>query len=71
MSESMPWWGLCLLVITLLSQGVFLFTDARKRNANRWFWGLIGLMQFPWPTIFYFIFIRKIFHNNSGDGAGR
>ncbi|WP_416828528.1 transcriptional regulator [Ectobacillus polymachus] len=50
-----------LLVSILLSQGVFLFIDARKRGLqlHAWFWGIIGLIQFPFPIVFYYIFIMR------------
>lgn len=50
-----------LIGMLLLSQGTWLFIDARKRDANAWFWGIWGLIQSPWPFIFYLIFVRKIF----------
>lgn len=49
-----------LLAATLLTQATWLFIDARKRNANQWFWGLIGLVRFPEPLIFYLFLVRKI-----------
>ncbi|MFP7295680.1 sigma-Y antisigma factor component [Neobacillus niacini] len=45
----------------LLLQSIFLFLDARKRNHNYWLWGIVGLIQAPMPTLFYLLFIRKIF----------
>jgi ABC-type proline/glycine betaine transport system permease subunit len=45
----------------LLTQSIFLFLDARKRNHNYWLWGILGLIQAPMPTLFYLIFVRKIF----------
>jgi len=51
-----------LLVLPfLIIQSIWLFLDARKRGHNYWFWGIWGLIQAPWPTVFYFIFARKIF----------
>ncbi|RIW30900.1 sigmaY antisigma factor component [Bacillus salacetis] len=52
---------LLLLAPILLTQSLFLFTDARKRGHKYWFWGIWGLIQSPLPIIFYFIFARKIF----------
>jgi hypothetical protein len=45
----------------LLTQSIYLFLDARKRNHNYWLWGIVGLIQAPIPTLFYLIFVRKIF----------
>lgn len=53
---------ICLVVLILLSQSVFLFLDARKRNYNYWLWGIVGLIQAPMPTLFYLLFIRKVFN---------
>jgi hypothetical protein len=50
-----------LIVAILLLQSICLFLDARKRNHNYWLWGIVGLIQAPMPTLFYLIFIRKIF----------
>ncbi|ETI65840.1 hypothetical protein [Neobacillus vireti] len=51
-----------IVAAILLLQSIFLFLDARKRSHNYWFWGIVGLIQAPMPTLFYLIFIRKIFH---------
>lgn len=45
----------------LLLQSVYLFLDARKHNHNYWLWGIVGLIQAPMPTLFYLLFVRKIF----------
>ncbi len=50
-----------LVAIILLLQSIYLFMDARKRNHNYWLWGIVGLIQAPMPTLFYLIFVRKIF----------
>lgn len=52
---------LILVILILLAQSFFLFWDARKRNYNYWLWGIVGLIQAPMPTLFYLIFVRKIF----------
>jgi hypothetical protein len=49
----------------LLLQSIFLFLDARKRNHNYWLWGIVGLIQAPMPTLFYLLFIRKIFRKKT------
>jgi hypothetical protein len=48
-----------LVVLILLSQGGWLFINAKKRGRSAWFWGLIGLVQFPWPSIFYWFFVIR------------
>ncbi|MGX6442376.1 sigma-Y antisigma factor component [Neobacillus sp. K501] len=52
---------LILVAAILLTQSIYLFLDARKRNHNYWLWGIVGLIQAPMPTLFYLIFVRKIF----------
>lgn len=49
------------LIIALLTQGIWLFIDARKREANSWFWGIWGLIQLPMPTLFYLLFVVRPF----------
>jgi hypothetical protein len=41
------------VIIILLIQGTWLFLDARKRGGKTWFWGLWGMISFPWPTVTY------------------
>jgi len=55
--------------VILLLQSTYLFIDARKRDSNPWFWGLWGLIQCPFPLLFYFIIVRKIFHRKKDDPA--
>lgn len=50
-----------IVAIILLAQSTFLFLDARKHGHNYWLWGIVGLLQAPWPSIIYLIFFRKIF----------
>ena len=55
----MPLYLWILLATLLFSQGLWLFLDSRKRNANRWFWGVWGLIQFPTPILIYLLFYHK------------
>ncbi|PGS52013.1 transcriptional regulator [Bacillus sp. AFS041924] len=51
---------LVLVFIILIAQSITLFTKAKKRNRSAWLWGLLGIIQFPWPSIFfYFLVVRK------------
>lgn len=54
--------GLQLAVVAaiLLTQSIFLFTNARKYGHNRWLWGILGLIQAPMPLLVYLFFVRKI-----------
>lgn len=58
---SLPVWALALIALVLLAQSTCLYVDARRRGAAAWFWGLFGLIQAPLPTIFYLLFVRKVF----------
>ncbi|NKE05615.1 MULTISPECIES: sigma-Y antisigma factor component [Mesobacillus] len=51
---------LALVVLILLAQSIFLFTNARKHGHNYWLWGILGLIQAPMPLLFYLLFARKI-----------
>lgn len=55
----LPLWFWVLLIAVLVTQSTWLFIDARKRDSMPWVWGLWGLIQFPMPLLFYFIFVRS------------
>ena len=63
------------VVVILLIQSTFLFIDAKKKGGFAWFWGLWGLIQFPMPTLFYFIFVilpfKKKVNNKNGTEKER
>ena len=59
--DSLPWFIWVLLALALLTQGTWLFLDARKRGAYPWFWGIWGLTTVPLPTILYLLYIRFIY----------
>ena len=61
MGEELSLPVIILVAAILLLQSIFLFLDARKRNHNYWLWGIVGLIQAPMPTLFYLVFVRKIF----------
>ncbi|MFS0634660.1 sigma-Y antisigma factor component [Mesobacillus foraminis] len=44
----------------LLAQSIFLFMDSRKHGHNHWLWGILGLIQAPFPLLVYLIAFRKI-----------
>ncbi|MCY8947009.1 transcriptional regulator [Bacillus atrophaeus] len=48
-----------IVVFAVLSQGIFLFVDAKKRGRLAWMWGLIGLIQAPLPILCYYFFVIK------------
>ncbi|GLB58761.1 sigma-Y antisigma factor component [Cytobacillus sp. NCCP-133] len=51
---------LIVVGLILIAQSIFLFVDARRHGHNYWLWGIAGLIQAPMPTLFYLIFVRKI-----------
>ena len=61
---------LVFVAVILISQSTFLFINARKHGHNYWFWGIIGLIQAPVPTIVYLIFVRKIWRRRKSKELG-
>jgi hypothetical protein len=57
----LPPWGWLVIGLVLLAQSTLLFVDARRRGAAPWFWGILGIIQFPWPTVFYLLIVRKAY----------
>ncbi|MEO3945012.1 sigmaY antisigma factor component [Gorillibacterium sp. CAU 1737] len=51
-------WAWLFLAAILLTQGIWLFRDARKRGAWYWFWGLWGCIQAPTPLLVYWLTVR-------------
>ena len=58
---------LTVVVVILLAQSIFLFTNARKHGHNYWLWGILGLIQAPMPLLFYLVFVRKIWRSKSAE----
>ena len=56
-----------LIAAILFTQAVWLFMDANKRGANKWLWGIWGLIQAPTPLILYFLIVRKILSRDSKE----
>jgi len=46
-----------LVGAALLTQATLIFLSAKKRGANAWFWGLLGLLNIPSGAIFYYLFV--------------
>lgn len=57
---NLSWPEVVLLIAVLLTQGTWLFMDARQRSRYPWFWGLWGLISAPVPTIVYLLVVRKV-----------
>ena len=64
--NGLPLYVFILIGMVLLAQGTWLFLDAKKRDANAWFWGIWGLIQAPWPFILYWLFVRIRIHKRRG-----
>ncbi|MED3551418.1 hypothetical protein [Cytobacillus praedii] len=68
MNEEIPVPFLIIVAMILICQSIFLFIHARKYSHNYWFWGIVGLIQAPMPTLVYLIFVRKVFHKKNSKG---
>lgn len=55
----LPWYAWLGLAVVLLTQGTWLFLDARRRGTYPWFWGIWGLIQFPVPILLYWYFVLR------------
>ncbi|ASF38451.1 sigma-Y antisigma factor component [Halobacillus halophilus] len=58
--EEIPLWGILLIGIILITQGSILYIKARKRGKAPWLWGIIGLIQFPIPSLVYLILTKTV-----------
>lgn len=58
--EEMPLWGWLLVVLLLVTQSSILFLKARKIGKAPWLWGVVGLIQFPVPSIIFFILWKTV-----------
>lgn len=47
-----------LLAIVLITQGTWVFLDARKRGENYWLWGLFCLFSTPVNPLIYLLVTR-------------
>lgn len=58
--KEVPLYVWLILPPILLFQGTWMFLDARKHDANPWFWGIWGMINTPTPLLLYLVFVRKI-----------
>ena len=65
----LPIYQLIIIVVVLFTQGIWLFMDAQKNGANKWFWGIWGLLSSPSPLIIYLFVVRKIYKRNSPSAS--
>lgn len=60
-SQTFPTWvtitTVIVVIICLICQGIWLFRNAQKRRIFPWLWGLYGLISFPCPLLFYYVFV--------------
>jgi len=65
--QEIPEWAWVLLITLLLSQGIFIFNDARKRGYNAWAWGAFGLLNVPSSLIIYYLVVGTREKNGRGQ----
>lgn len=58
--EEVPVWGWFLIAIILLTQSSILYIQAKKIGKAPWLWGILGLVQFPVPSIIFMILWKKV-----------
>lgn len=56
LKQSVLFW--LLIALLMITQSTWLFLDARKRGSMPWFWGIWGLIQCPFPLLFYWLTVR-------------
>ncbi|WP_435922416.1 hypothetical protein [Paenibacillus sp. DYY-L-2] len=58
-SETLPVWAWTLLVLLVLSQGLWIFKNARGRGKglSAWLWGMWGMINFPTPLVVYLLVV--------------
>lgn len=54
-TDSLPLWAWFLIIFSVLTQGICMFLDARRRGRRAWLWGLWGLTNVPLPSVVYSI----------------
>lgn len=54
-TDSLPIWAWLLIIVSVLTQGIAMFLDARRRGRRAWLWGLWGLTSVPLPSVVYSI----------------
>ncbi len=57
-SIPLPLW--ILLGLILITQGSWMFYDAKKRGEHPWIWGFFGLLNTPTNLIIYLVVTRII-----------
>ncbi|ARI78322.1 sigma-Y antisigma factor component [Halobacillus mangrovi] len=65
--EEIPIWGIILIALLLLTQSSILFIKARRIGKVPWLWGIVGLIQFPVPSIVFWILLKTAWKDRSGE----
>lgn len=62
-----PVWVLILGAILIITQGSWLFINARRRGLGKmaWFWGIWGLTSMPLPLLLYCFIVIRPFRKQS------
>lgn len=58
-TTTFQWVSMWIAFAINIPQGILLFRNAQKRGRFPWLWGLWGVMSFPLPTVFYYLFIIR------------
>lgn len=58
--EEVPIWGWVLIAMILLIQSSILYIQAKKIGKAPWLWGILGLVQFPVPSIIFMILWKTV-----------
>lgn len=59
--STQPVWLVVLLILLVLTQGIFLFLDARRKGLGKWawFWGIWGSTTLPLPSLLYWLLVIR------------
>lgn len=55
--KEVPLWILLLLAAAVMTQGTWMFRNARSRGKRAWFWGLWGITNIPTPLVVYLLVV--------------
>ncbi|MDQ0091246.1 thiol:disulfide interchange protein [Paenibacillus anaericanus] len=58
-AETPSVWLWIVVGLLLLSQGTWIFIDARKRGRRAWLWGLWGIINCPTSLIVYLLIVVR------------
>ncbi|WP_054957401.1 hypothetical protein [Paenibacillus dakarensis] len=65
--STVPLWQMIIVFVLVLTQGAWIFWNARSRDLGKaaWFWGIWGSISMPVPLLLYWLFvIRRDYRRN-------